>query len=224
MDGSVRSKLTCGVSIDSICYNGTVIPKDLVLEGERVRLEPLTFAHAADLFAAGNDPDVWRGAGRSNQMPTLERACEYIAEAAFGCIESPGAIPFAIVERSSRRAIGSTRFFEISALHRRLEIGYTWIAREFWRTAVNTECKFLLLRYAFEEAGIRRVQLKADAENTRSRTAILRLGASYEGTFRDFRVLEGRVRSVSFYSILESEWPAVKARLLNARSSAAQPT
>ena len=201
-----------------------MIDKDLTLEGECVRLEPLSFAHARDLFAQGNDPEVWRGAGRSNQMPTLERACEYIGEAVFGCVESPGAIPFAIVEKQSGRAVGSTRFFEISYPHRRLEIGYTWIGRAFWRTAVNTECKFLLLRYAFEEAGMRRVQLKADAENARSRTAILRLGASYEGTLRDFRVLEDRVRSVSFYSILQDEWPSVKARLLNARSGAAQPT
>lgn len=207
-----------------MCYNRSVIPKDLVLEGERVRLEPLAFTHCSDLFAYGNDPEVWRGAGRSNQMATPERTCDYISEAVFGCGESPGAVPFAIVDRESNRAIGSTRYFEISEPHRRLEIGYTWIGRAFWRTAVNTECKFLLLRYAFEAAGARRVQLKADSANTRSRTAILRLGASYEGTLRHFRVLEGCVRSVSYYSILEGEWPAVKARLLRARSGAAQPT
>lgn len=146
-------------------------------------------------------------------MATLDRTREYIAEAVYGCSESPCGIPFAIVARESGRAIGSTRFFDISYEHRRLEIGYTWIARKFWRSATNTDCKLTLLRYAFEDAGMRRVQLKADSRNERSRAAILRLGATYEGTLRDFRVLEGAVRSVSYYSVLDSEWPDVRDRL-----------
>ena len=190
-----------------------MIPNDLLLEGEHVRLEPLAFAHAQALFEHGNDDAVWNPAARSNRMATLEQTQAYIGEALFGVNESPGCVPFAIVARDAGSAIGSTRFADISEAHCRVEIGWTWIARAYWRTAVNTECKLLLLTYAFEAAGMRRVQLKADSENARSRAAILRLGATYEGTLRDYRVVEGSLRSVSYYSILAAQWPVIKARL-----------
>jgi RimJ/RimL family protein N-acetyltransferase len=122
-------------------------------------------------------------------------------------------VPFSIVDKRSERAIGSTRFADISEEHRRLEIGWTWIAKAFWRTHVNTDCKYLLLQYAFEHAGMQRVQLKADSKNERSRAAMLRLGATYEGTLRDFRIIAGVTRSVSYYSILRDEWPPIKTRL-----------
>lgn len=193
-----------------------MIPKNLVLEGEGVRLEPLGFAHAPDLHEHGNDDEVWRASARSNPMTTLDRTREYIAEAVYGNKESPGGVPFAIVDRATGRAIGATRFFDISETERHLEIGWTWIGRAHWRTAVNTECKLLLLQYAFETAGMRRVQLKADSENSRSRNAIARIGATYEGTLRDSRVIEGAYRSTSYYSILADEWPAVKGGLSDA--------
>jgi len=187
-----------------------VIPKDLVLENEHVRLEPLELRHASDLFEAGDDPAVWYKAGRSNQMSSLAATLEYINDALYG---QTGGVPFAIIEKHGSKAIGSTRYFEISEPDGKLEIGWTWIASKYWRTHVNSNCKLLLLQYAFETAAVERVQLKADAENGRSRTAILRLGATYEGTLRNFRVVEGALRSVSYYSILREEWPTVKARL-----------
>lgn len=198
-----------------------MIPRTLTLQGEHVRLEPLAFAHAEDLFTHGNDPEVWSGAARSNQMATLDKTREYIAEALFGSTASPDCVPFAVIHRASGRAVGSTRFFEISEPEKRLEIGYTWYGRAHWRTAINTECKLLLMEYAFESAGMRRVQLKADAGNTRSRTAILRLGAVYEGTLRDYRLVEESIRSVSMYSVLAAEWPAVRERLRGALTRAA---
>ncbi|MFN2527721.1 MAG: GNAT family N-acetyltransferase [Candidatus Baltobacteraceae bacterium] len=187
-----------------------MIRKDLVLENEHVRLEPLEPRHASDLFEAGNDIEVWRKAGRSNQMSSLAATFEYVDDALHGQI---GGVPFAIIEKQSAKAIGSTRYFEISEHDGKLEIGWTWIGRKHWRTRINSSCKFLLLEYAFETAGVQRVQLKADAANDRSRAAILRLGATYEGTLRNFRVIEGALRSVSYYSILRDEWPSVRARL-----------
>lgn len=143
-------------------------------------------------------------------MGSLAATLEYINDALHG---ETGGVPFAIIEKHSSKAIGSTRYFEISERDGKLEIGWTWIAPKYWRTHINSSCKLLLLQYAFETAGVQRVQLKADAANDRSRTAILRLGATYEGTLRNFRVVEGVLRSVSYYSILREEWPSVKARL-----------
>ncbi len=207
------------VTIDSICYNeGVTISRDLVLEDARVRLEPLDFRHAADLFAAGNDTEVWSKTFRGHQMPTMEATLRYIGEALYGNATSPGGVPFAIIDKAIQKAIGGTRYFDISQADRRLEIGWTWLARDYWRTHVNTACKRLLLQYAFEEAGFNRVQFKADSENDRSRAAILRLGAAYEGTFRDVRGFGDSMRSVSCYSVLAREWPAVKKRLTEAGS------
>ena len=189
-----------------------MIPKDLVLESERIRLEPLHARHARDLQEAGNDEAVWAKVARSNPLTTLDSTLRYIEDAVQGK-SVPDGIPFAVIDRAGAKAIGTTRYFDISANDRKLEIGWTWIGRRYWRTHVNTECKFMLLQYAFEQAGAVRVQLKADSENDRSRAAIARIGATYERTLRNFRVSEASIRSVSFYSILDTEWPAVKERL-----------
>lgn len=189
------------------------IPKGLLLENQHVRLEPLGFCHAADLFAAGSDAALWVDAFRGHQMPSMDATMHYIAEALHGNIKSPGGIPFAIIEKVSRKAIGCTRYFDISYDDLRLEIGWTWLARRYWRTFVNTNCKFLLLKFAFEDAGFNRVQLRADAENHRSRAAIARIGATFEGTLREVRSFGDSKRSISCYSVIASEWPAVKARL-----------
>lgn len=115
-----------------------------------------------------------------------------------------------------RDVAGSTRYLDISPEHHKLEIGWTFLARRFWRTHVNTEAKFLLLKYAFEEWNAQRVQLKAEAINTRSHNAILRIGATHEGTLRNFRTRgDGQIRDVAFYSIIAPEWPGVKARILS---------
>ncbi|HET9028815.1 MAG TPA: GNAT family protein, partial [Candidatus Aquilonibacter sp.] len=140
-----------------------------------------------------------------------ERARAWLGEAR----SASDQIPFAIVDSASREAIGSTRYADIQPVNRKVEIGWTFIAKRFWRTHVNTECKFLLLRYAFEEWGAVRVSLKANAINQRSRTAIERIGATYEGTLRNFRMnpRTGTPIDSSYYSIVDTEWPGVKARL-----------
>jgi RimJ/RimL family protein N-acetyltransferase len=123
-------------------------------------------------------------------------------------------VPFAIIERASNTAIGSTRYMDIQRENRGLEIGWTWLARPYWRTAINTECKYLLLRHAFEHVGAIRVQLKTDLRNERSQQAIARLGAVREGVLREHRIMHGGYRRSSVYfSLLEREWPAAKARL-----------
>jgi RimJ/RimL family protein N-acetyltransferase len=123
-------------------------------------------------------------------------------------------LPFAIVEKAAGRAIGSTRYGNIDRTHHRVEIGWTWVAREWQRTAVNTEAKYLLLRHAFETLGCIRVELKTDSLNEKSRAAILRIGAQHEGIFRNHMITaSGRIRHSAYYSIIDSEWPAVKTRL-----------
>ncbi len=124
------------------------------------------------------------------------------------------ALPFATVDVASGRAVGSTRYHYVEPRHRRLEIGFTWIAVSFQRTYLNTESKLLLLRHAFETLGYRRVELKVDAENTRSREAVLRLGAREEGYFRKHMLYpDGRNRDSIYYSILDDEWPGIKNKL-----------
>jgi RimJ/RimL family protein N-acetyltransferase len=123
---------------------------------------------------------------------------------------------FAIIDERNGALAGSTRYLEISEQHRKLEIGWTFIGRRFWRTHVNSAAKFLLLRYAFEDWHAVRVQFKAEAINERSRRAIARLGAVHEGTLRNFRTKpNGEVRDTAFYSIIDSEWPMLKGRLLS---------
>jgi RimJ/RimL family protein N-acetyltransferase len=123
-------------------------------------------------------------------------------------------IPFAIIERASGKAIGSTRYMDIRRNDRGLEIGWTWIGTVFQRTAMNTECKYLLLRHAFEDLGAVRVQLKTDLRNARSQRAIERLGAVREGVLRKHMVQwDGFIRDTVYYSVIESEWPGVKRRL-----------
>jgi RimJ/RimL family protein N-acetyltransferase len=124
------------------------------------------------------------------------------------------ALPFAVVSKAAGKAIGSTRYGNIDPENRRVEIGWTWYGRDFQRTAVNTECKYLLLRHAFETLGCLRVEFKTDVLNERSRKAILRIGAKEEGVFRKHMVMpSGRVRDTVYFSIVDTEWPAVKMRL-----------
>jgi RimJ/RimL family protein N-acetyltransferase len=181
------------------------------LEGRHVRLEPLSLAHHADLCAVGLDEDLWRW------IPTAVRTADdmraYI-ELALRTQAEGSALPFATVEQESGKAIGSTRFGNIDRANRRLEIGWTWIGRQWQRTAVNTEAKYLMLRHGFETLGAMRVELKTDALNARSRRAIGRLGAVEEGTFRKHMTTEsGRVRDTVYFSIIDTEWAGVKARL-----------
>lgn len=194
-----------------MCYEEGVIPEDLILEGRHVRLESLTRAHAGDLHASCNDPALWEFTFQGNPFGTLESTIACIDAA-----QTANSRAFAIVDRTTGHAIGSTRYLDIDEANRKLEIGWTYLAQPYWRTAVNTECKFLLLRYAFETWNALRVQLKAEAINTRSRRAIERIGATHEGTLRNFRVTpNGEQRDTSFFSIIASEWPGVRAKLLD---------
>ncbi len=196
-------------------------PEAVLLEGRHVRLEPLAPVHLDGLCDVGLDPELWRWT--MSRVTSREEMLGYI-ESALADRAAGWALAFAILERASGRPVGSTRYGNISVRDSRLEIGWTWVARPWQRTAVNTETKYLLLRHAFEQLGFRRVELKTDALNERSRAAILRLGAVEEGTLRQHAVTAtGRVRDTVYYSILDSEWPAVKARL-EARLAAGEPT
>lgn len=187
-------------------------PAPIVLQGSVVRLEPLDQRHAPDLLSAAADPDIWAFLP-AYQPKSLAGMQAWIAEARSGAGEEQ--IPFAIVRRSNGRAVGSTRFLEIRRDSRALEIGWTWLGKEVQRSAVNTECKLLLLTHAFEELGALRVQLKTDRRNLRSQRAIERLGAVKEGVLRKQRINhDGYVRDAVYYSIVDDEWPTVKAGLL----------
>jgi len=188
-----------------------MIVQPVTLEGKCIRLEPLSLAHHAALCHVGLDQDVWRWIIAPVRTPEEMRA--YI-ETALAEQAAGTALPFATIERASGRAIGSTRYGNIDRSNRRVEIGWTWIARPWQRTAVNTEAKYLMLRHAFETLGCIRVELKTDSLNERSRKAILRIGAQEEGTFRNHMITaSGRIRHTVYYSIIDSEWPAVKASL-----------
>jgi RimJ/RimL family protein N-acetyltransferase len=136
-------------------------------------------------------------------------------EGALELQRSGSALPFATIHSASGRPIGSTRFGNIVPEHKRVEIGWTWITPPFQRTAVNTEAKYLMLRYAFEELGCNRVELKTDALNARSRAAILRIGAKEEGTLRSHMVnADGTLRDTVYFSVIAPEWPQVAENLL----------
>lgn len=188
-------------------------PRPITLEGTHVRLTPLTREHADGLFAAAQDDMVWRW--MPNPRPkTVDDARAWI-DAALRTAEAGDAVPFAIVDRASGAVAGSTRYFDVRRAHRGLEIGWTWIGTPWQRTAINTEAKLLLLEHAFEALGAMRVQLKTDARNERSQRAIERIGGVREGVLRAHMLCwDGSVRDSVMYSILEREWPAAKARLL----------
>ena len=183
----------------------------VTLEGRYVRLEPLSMAHHAQLCEIGLAADIWRWTTSIARTPEDMRT--YI-ETALKWQSEGHALPFATLETASGRAVGSTRFGNIDRANRRVEIGWTWVALAWQRTPVNTEAKYLMLRHAFETWGCLRVELKTDALNERSRAAILRLGATEEGVFRKHMIVTGgRVRDTVYYSIVDDEWPAVKAQL-----------
>jgi len=183
----------------------------VILEGQRVRLEPLSMEHLADLCEAGLHDDLWR------LIPTLIGTPEDMKNYIQTALDEQAkgiSLPFATVEKASGKAIGSTRFGNIDASNKRGEIGWTWISPDWQRTFVNTEAKYLMLKHAFEVWHCNRVELKTDALNERSRNAILRLGAKQEGIFRQHVVTySGRLRDSVYFSIINSEWPEVKVKL-----------
>ena len=183
----------------------------VALTGARVVLEPLTLDHVEALCAIGFDPEIWRYT--TTRVLDREEMRRYV-ETGLQWQREGTAVPFATVDRASGRVVGTTRFANIAKEHRRAEIGWTWIAREFQRTHVNTEAKYLMLCHAFEQWRCLRIELKTNLLNARSRAAILRLGAMEEGTFRKHMInLDGSVRDTVYFSIIDDEWPGVKARL-----------
>ena len=189
------------------------IATPVTLEGEMIRLEPVRREHAEIFWeVARNDlDDIFRWI--PYPMQTRDDFGKLI-DKIFQEQERGESVAFATVLRSSGQAIGSTRFMNIDRANRRVEIGSTWIAKPWQRTAVNTEAKYLMLRHAFEVWKCFRVELKTDALNEKSRNAILRIGAIEEGTLRRHVLTwTGRVRDSVYFSILDSEWPEVQKRL-----------
>jgi RimJ/RimL family protein N-acetyltransferase len=218
--GEVGKMQDCGsVGKERMMVGPLNIVLPMTLEGSVVRLDPVRREHA-ELFwdVAKNDlEDIFRWIPYSMKV---REDFEQLVEKALSEQERGESIVFATVERSSGHVIGSTRFMNIDRANRRVEIGSTWIAPAWQRTAVNSEAKFLMLRHAFEVWGCVRVELKTDALNEKSRNAILRIGAKEEGTLRRHVVTwTGRIRDSVYFSILDDEWPAVKAKL-EARMSA----
>lgn len=205
--------------------NGAFDPRPVMLTGEVVRLEPLELRHARDLLQAAADKTIWSYMPLSG-FPDLAAVEMWIRDSL--AAQAAGTdVPFVIVLKETGVAVGSTRYLDIRRAHRGLEIGWTWLAPGVQRTRVNTEVKYLLLKHAFEDLGAVRVQLKTDARNTRSQRAIERIGGVMEGAHRRHMVTwDGHVRDTIYYSILDSEWPAVKQRLdaMLGRSTPSPPT
>ena len=183
----------------------------VTLEGRHVRLVPLTVEHVPALWEVGNDDDIWRW---TLSHPQSEADMRRYVAAALATRAAGGGLPFATLEAGTGRVIGSTRYHSWEPPHPRVEIGYTWISPAWQRTPVNTEAKFLMLRHAFETLTLARVELRTDALNTRSRAAIARIGGVEEGILRRHMLTDsGRIRDTVYFSILDDEWPRVKARL-----------
>ncbi|MFC7391434.1 GNAT family N-acetyltransferase [Scopulibacillus cellulosilyticus] len=185
--------------------------KPVELSGERVKLLPLEEIHAENLYKAAKPQEIWR------YLPVKVQNIEdlkAVIKDALKRKENGSELPFVVLDLETNSIVGSTRFLDISIANKSLEIGWTWYHPSVWRTRVNTECKYLLLKHCFEDLNLNRVQLKTDVRNQRSRAAILRLGAVQEGIIRKQMILsDGYVRDSVIFSIIKEEWPSVKERL-----------
>jgi RimJ/RimL family protein N-acetyltransferase len=183
----------------------------VVLENEKVRMEPLTRKHFPALMGVGLHEELWRW---TNAICTTESALEEYLEEAIRSREQGAAVPFVTFDKVNNRVVGSSRFGNIDSRNRRVEIGWTWITPSAQRSHVNSAAKLAMLTHAFETLGCIRVELKTDALNTRSRNAMLRLGCREEGTFRNHMITDaGRIRDTVYFSILADEWPPIRERL-----------
>jgi RimJ/RimL family protein N-acetyltransferase len=192
----------------------------VTLEGTHIRLEPLRPRHWAGILAAGQDESIF--AHMLVAVSTPEAVDSWMMNALVA--EAAGTeYTFAVVRKADGRVIGSTRFLDVNEKFKSTEIGWTWYERSAWGTAVNPEAKLLLMQHAFETWGAQRVFLKTDVRNTRSQAAIKKLGAQYEGTLRNAAIRrDGSKRDTVVFSVIDTEWPAVKAGLL-ARLGALSP-
>lgn len=181
------------------------------LDGRRVRLVPLELGHVPALAEVALEPAVWKW---TLARPTDEAGLRAWAEAAIAGRGAGTELPFVTLEASTGRPIGSSRYMNIVLEHRRLEIGWTWVAPPWQRTGANREAKLLMLSHAFDTLGCRRVEFKTDSRNEPSRTALLGIGAQFEGIFRNHMVMpDGPLRHSAYYSVIDEEWPTVKAGL-----------
>jgi len=184
----------------------------VILEGQHLRLEPLSPTHTEALILAAADGELWTST--VTIIPRPERMMAYIKAALQGRARKQE-LPFVIIRPQSGQVVGTTRFYNIRSEDRATAIGCTWLSQSFQRTAVNTECKLLLLRHAFELWNCVRVEFITDVLNEQSRAAILRLGAKQEGILRNHMIMpNGRVRDSVFFSIIKGEWPEVRRGLL----------
>ena len=183
----------------------------VMLEGQHVRLEPVSLAHVPALWRVGAHEDIWSYLPYAMHSEDDMRA--YI-EAELARQQAGLVVRFVTVARTLGQPVGSTSYLNIDRQHRRVEIGGTWITPAWQRSAINTEAKYLQLRHAFETLGCIRVEFKTDALNTKSRQALARIGATEEGTFRNHMVMPGgRIRHSVYFSITNDEWPRVKVHL-----------
>ena len=186
--------------------------RPVTLTGTRIRMEPLSFEeHFEGLCEIGLDPEIWKWT--LNICATRDDLAAYLREALD--MQSEGsALPFATVDVESGRVVGCTRFGNIEPKHRRAEIGWTWVGKPYQRSHVNTEAKYLMLRHAFEKWSCRRVELKTNVLNRKSRDAMIRIGCKEEGILRKHAISDAGIsRDTIYYSVIDDEWPAVKERL-----------
>jgi N-acetyltransferase len=182
------------------------------IEGSSVILLPMEPDQVEELWNAAEPQEIWEF---TSSKIRSKGEMKLTVEAAIKERELGNQIPFVIIEKSTGKIIGSSRFLDVSEKNKSLEIGWTWYHPDFWRSAVNTETKFLLLQYAFEEMKMNRVQFCTDSRNVRSQNAIQRIGAQKEGILRKHRIIaDGYVRDTVVYSIIQEEWPVVKSILL----------
>lgn len=187
------------------------ISHPLRLEGKHVLLRPLEPSDVEQLHTIAADERIW------THLPTngfIRENLDRALEQAFQLRDAGEQYPFVIEDRRTGKLIGSTRYLEITPVHRKLEIGWTWLHPSVWATGINFECKLLLLTHAFETLTALRVQIKTGEQNLRSRAAILKIGAQFEGILRKDRIREdGTLRNTVVFSIIDEEWPAVKEML-----------
>lgn len=185
--------------------------RPVTLEGKHVRLEPLAREHLDGIVAAGSFPEIWTWI---SVRPEGREGFERFIETALAAQAQGTELPFTTVDRASGKIVGGTRYLNISPRDRRLEIGWTWITPSMQRSYVNTEAKYLQLRHCFEELGCRRVELKTDARNAKSRAAMERIGAQFEGIGRkQMLTFDGTNRDNAWYAFIDDDWPTVKRRL-----------
>lgn len=185
--------------------------EDLTLDGDTVLLLPLEKEQLDGLWKAADSKEIWEFT--SSKINSKEDMHVMIEKAIIER-EKGSQVPFVVIDKKKGTIIGSTRFLDISEIHKTLEIGWTWYHPDYWRTRVNTETKYLLLKYAFEEMNFNRIQFCTDLRNVRSQKAIERLGAQKEGVLRKHRIIaEGFVRDTVVFSIIKDEWPTVRSLL-----------